>query len=206
MANAPQRNKRVIFVGAGVGAAFGLPATHELLDAVAHEGPGASAIAEELDEAYRYFYPVESSGAPGFRPNVVDFFSLLQAHIDLVYSEGGRLRAGSELPARALGLRLRRAIANVLGSRIGWKKLKNRLAERSEDLDEILKPGNIVIMTNWDVLLELYASIHGIRMRFQLPAASTDDVTLLKLHGGIDWGFRKDVRRAKGSSRHCANA
>lgn len=48
-----------------------------------------------------------------------------------------------------------------------------------------MKPGNIIVTSNWDFILERYAQSHMIPLR--LSVYGETEVVLLKLHGSIDW-------------------
>jgi hypothetical protein len=50
----------------------------------------------------------------------------------------------------------------------------------------MLSPGNVVITRNWDLFIEWYASIRGIRLRLGGWPSDTN-LTLIKLHGSVDW-------------------
>jgi hypothetical protein len=67
-------------------------------------------------------------------------------------------------------------------------------------LDEIVQPGNIVITSNWDVLLERYASLHRVPVR--LAEGGPDELTLLKLHGSIDWCLGEHARKTGNTANY----
>src|SRR3954454_7825875 len=154
MARAPDRTRDTYFLGAGFSRAIGLPNTAELLSEV-HKLAKRNGlkIEEQLRAAYRYFYPEE---ARTFVPDVVDFFSVLRANEDVARGMPGAF-AHPEL----LG-ELRLAIARLLCEQLrelqipasGWKAL-----------DRIVKPGSVVITSNWDLFVEHYARCRGIPMR-----------------------------------------
>jgi hypothetical protein len=182
MARAPDRKRDTYFLGAGFSRSVGLPNTAELLSEVhALAQRDGLAIESQLREAYRYFYPEE---ATSFVPEVVDFFSVLRAHEDVARNMPGSFKH----PALLNELRL--MIVRLLCERTrhlvipddGWPKV-----------DKILTPGHVVITSNWDLFVEYYAACWGIPLR--LGGKPDDDhVTLLKLHGSIDW-TRPDARQ-----------
>lgn len=184
-ARAPKRSSVTYFVGAGVGAAFGVPNTQELLDAVhrlgeeTHTWAASKNLGKRLEEAYRYFYPLEKGTDAGFRPNVVDFFSVLKTFSEISHGLPGKLEGTAELLAD-----LRRAVANVLINAL--RAVDDALGVEQPELHEILTPGNLVITTNWDLLLERYAQKHRIPVRHTLKKPESE-VTLVKLHGSVDW-------------------
>lgn len=131
-------------------------------------------LISHLKAGYKYFYPEE---APTFVPEVVDFFSVLRAYEDVARG----LPSGFKHPSLLADLRF--AIALLVCDRVrniaipddGWPAL-----------DKILTPGNVVITSNWDLFVEWYAARRDIRLR--IGGAPQDDVlTLIKLHGSIDW-------------------
>jgi hypothetical protein len=62
------------------------------------------------------------------------------------------------------------------------------------NVDRIVRPGRVVITNNWDLFIEHYARLRGVPLRLG-GRPSEDHLTLLKLHGSIDWTLR-DHRRA----------
>lgn len=195
MARTPARTSDVYFVGAGLASAFGVPNTQQLLDSVhalAETNPywsTTTAIGERLEAAYEYFYPIQGSFDSGFRPNVVDFFSVLKTYESVSQGLPGRLEG-----TRDLMRDLRRALANVLVNHL--READATLQRSQPALNEILTPGNLVVTSNWDFLLERYAQHHRIPLRHSIQEPG-EEVTLLKLHGSIDWCMRSECRRQR---------
>jgi hypothetical protein len=175
MARAPDRRLDTYFLGAGFSRSVGLPNTAELLTQV-HDlakDHGLN-LDDDLRDAYRYFYPEE---ARSFIPEVVDFFSVLRANEDVARGMPGAFEHPGLLPE------LRLAVARLLCERLrgiaipdtGWT-----------NVDRIVKTGQVVITSNWDLFVEHYARERRIPLRLGgIP--SDDHVTLIKLHGSIDW-------------------
>lgn len=183
MARPPDRKRAVFFLGAGLGCAAGLPNTAALLASV-HELALANPvwgisknIEHRLAEAYKFFYPDKGAS---FRPNVVDFFSVLTA-----YNQIDRKGLPDGFPDRELLADLKFAIVHVLCEVL--RELDDpTLAAPHELLDRMLVPGNVVITTNWDRLVERSAEARGVKYRLcGLPTDS--ELLILKLHGSIDW-------------------
>lgn len=183
MARPPDRKREVYFLGAGFSCAAGLPNTAALLAAVhalaqANVAWGISKnIESRLEDAYAFFYPDKGDG---FRPEVVDFFSVLTA-----YNQIDRTGLPDGFPDRELLADLRFAIVHVL-----CEALRNLddvvLAADHDLLDRMVQPGNVVITTNWDNLVERIAAARFVRYRLcGLPNDS--ELLVLKLHGSIDW-------------------
>ncbi len=183
MTRAPDRRWDVYFLGAGFGCAGGLPNTAALLDRVhdlasAKPAWGVSKDLEaRLDDAYGFFYPDKGSG---FRPEVVDFFSVLSAYLQI---DQGGLPEG--FPDRPLLADLRFAIVHVLCDRL--RLLDDADMRAGHDLvDQMVQPGRVIITTNWDTLPERLAESRGIPYRLSGPPKDAE-LTILKLHGSIDW-------------------
>ena len=202
MARAPRRTAKTYFVGAGLGSAFGIPNTQQLLEEVhslaANENSWASTkrLGERLEEAYEYLYPIEKKADTGFRPNVVDFFSVIKTYSQVAKGLPGIL-AGTE----ELQLDLKKALANVLVNKM--RAANPDIEKEQPELARILTPGNLVVTTNWDLLLERYAQLHQLPLRHRLQD-SEHEVTLIKLHGSIDWCLRKDCRKTVTRSQYAA--
>jgi hypothetical protein len=183
MARAPDRKWNSYFLGAGFSRSVGLPNTAELLtDVHALAKRDGLVLEEHLKAAYRYFYPEE---AQSFVPEVVDFFSVLRAHEDVAKGMPGAFAH----PELLNDLRL--AIARLL-------------CERTRDLsipedgwagvERIIRPGSVIITSNWDLFVESYAHHRGIPLRLG-GQPGEDHVTLLKLHGSVDWSHTDHRRR-----------
>jgi hypothetical protein len=181
-ANIPQRTRDVFFLGAGFSRALGLPNTAELLTEVHRLAKARNLlIGRKLRAAYKFFYPEE---AKSFVPDVVDFFSVLRAYEDVAGGADGstaRFPGGFKHPGLLTELRL--IVVRLLCDRlrqievpaVGWATV-----------EQMLKPGNIVVTSNWDLFVEWYAACRKIRLRLGgTPDNST--LTLIKLHGSVDW-------------------
>jgi hypothetical protein len=182
MSRAPERKWETYFVGAGFSRSVGLPNTAELLTEV-HElaRREALSVSDRLRDAYRYFYPEE---AKSFVPEAVDFFSVLRANEDVAYGMPGAF----EHPALLNELRL--AVARLLCEKTRDLLIPDR---GWPNVDRIVQPGRVIITSNWDLFVEHYAAVRGVPLR--LGGQPDDDhVTLLKLHGSVDWTHR-DHRR-----------
>lgn len=191
MARSPDRKRNVFFLGAGFGKAAGLPNTAELLTAV-HDLSEASKhwgvsqkLGDRLETAYVYFYPNHGSK---FRPEVSDFFSVLSTYA--VIARGG-LPQG--FPDRRLLVDLKFAITKILSDHS--RAVGPSLADSHELLDKMVRPGNVIVTSNWDLLIERIAEMRKVPLR--LSGTPTDSaLALLKLHGSIDWTLRSDCKKA----------
>jgi hypothetical protein len=179
----PQRTRSVYFLGAGFSRALGLPNTAELLFEVhklARSQTPALTIDRKLRDAYKYFYPEE---ATGFVPDVVDFFSVLRAYEDVAVGDDGKPRFAGGFKHPGLLTELRLLVVRLLCDRLRQVQIS---PDGSPVLDEMLKPGNVVITSNWDLFVEWYARNRSVRLR--LGGDPEDQtLTLLKLHGSLDW-------------------
>jgi hypothetical protein len=176
----PTRDREVYFVGAGLSCALGLPNTPSLLEEILAlagrtQWLQGRALPRRVKDAIKYFYP--DGSYTGFRPDVVDFFSALRTYIDV-----GAGMPGGFKDAPSLFRDLKFAIAHLLVQRI--REVDQRITEH-DYLSGIVQPGKVIITSNWDVVIERFAQLRGIPVRY---SGSTEaGVVLLKLHGSIDW-------------------
>lgn len=181
MGKAPPRDRHVYFAGAGLSCAFGLPNTAALLTKIAEDPSiGSALLHSHLGEAYKALYP--DGDRRLFTPDTVDFFSSLQAFIDI----GAPGLPGVNLKeARELHRDLKFAITRLLVTVAKAAEASGKLASNAY-LDAVIQPGNVVITSNWDLLLERTAEVRGVPVR-RSGKPSASDMLLLKLHGSIDW-------------------
>jgi hypothetical protein len=169
-------------IGAGLSCALGVPNTASLVSAVMDayaKGPGwrHSGPLKRLPDSFRFFYP--DGGSRDFRPSAVDFFSTLKSYIDTAEGLPGGLKDAPELYRS-----LKFAIARIIIERL--RQCDGRLAVGSHDyLNRIVKPGNIVVTSNWDVAIERYAWHKGVPVRWS--GNDANELVVLKLHGSVDW-------------------
>ena len=196
----PDRNRSVYFVGAGLSRALGLPNTAELLTSVvslarrSKRWRQTERLPSRIDAASKYFYPDAEN--KGYRPDVVDFFSALRTYIDV----GAGLRGGFR-DAPELFRSLKFAIAQLLVD--STREIDAKLQQGHSFLSHIVRPGNVVVTSNWDLVLERYAALHQIPLR--LRGFDESEFVLLKLHGSIDWctyGRRSPSNTPTRTSRH----
>ena len=179
----------MFLLGAGFSKALGLPNTAELLVEV-HKLAEARALSinSRLKDAYKFFYPEESTT---FVPDVVDFFSVLRAYEDVAgITDSGQPRFAGGFRHTGLLRELRLIVVRLLCDRLREIDIP---ANGWPNVEQMLKPGNVVITSNWDLCVEWFAFSRGIRLRL---GGAPDDRTLvlIKLHGSLDWtepGFRK---------------
>ncbi|WP_439565374.1 SIR2 family protein [Microcella sp.] len=202
MAKAFNREQRVYFLGAGFSKAFGLPLTSELLQCLEslsrtaqgkflNGDAGRIDFTTRLEDILKSFYP---DGAQlGYRPTVVDFFSSLSTYIDLEGSFNDSSFPGQNPKAfmRLLKLGITRVLIDR--TRENYDKVRD-----STLLDEMVKPGSLIVTSNWDLLIEVAAKARAIPLRRSLSSSREQrsrEVTLLKLHGSIDWLLAGDRKR-----------
>lgn len=178
----PNRTRSVYFLGAGFSRALGLPNTAELLTEVHRlSDERGLAIGRKLRDAYSYFYPEE---ADAFVPDVVDFFSVLRAYEDVAgIADGGTPRFPGGFSHPGLLTELRMVVVRLLCERLRQIQVPD---EGWASVDAMMRPGNVIITSNWDLFLEWYARCQGIRLRLG-GAAADNTLTVLKLHGSLDW-------------------
>jgi hypothetical protein len=195
----PNRVYRTLFLGAGASKAADLPLTEELLRKVL-DSPGSTetwhryrtrkAWTQTLTDAFRVLYP--DGEATGFRPSVVDFFTVLEVVADV---HEGRERL--PLPAQALLRDLRCEIALGLEEALPASTPTTQPHYKWFEND----PPAIVITTNWDTVIERAALAAGLKVRLTWPRdrrnrrwskLRKNELLILKLHGSTDWGIARD--------------
>jgi len=191
MGKAPTRSHPVYFLGAGFSKGFGLPLTSELLqclEELADRSEGkflneGQQLSVRLKAVFKSFYPDGEHN--GFRPSVVDFFASLSTYVDLSRSFNSTSFPGGN-PAAFLRL-LKLGIARIL---IDRTRDEFESVLKSKELDKVVHPGVIVITSNWDPLVEAVARAKNVPLRRALPTTRKErgnELTLLKLHGSVDW-------------------
>jgi len=182
----------VFFVGAGLSCAFGVPNTPSLINEVlsfSYTKPGKwlrdESFKARLDQAFQFFYP--DADHAGFQPDVVDFFSTLRTYLDV----GAGLVGTGFNEAPELYRLLRRAIAQLLIYRT--RDVDAETLRDNAYLNRMIQPGNIIITSNWDQMIERHANLRQLRLRLSSAGRhfNDDEVTLLKLHGSVDWTMNK---------------
>ena len=115
-------------------------------------------------------------------PDVVDFFSSLRTYLDV-----GAGLPGGFADAPHLYRALKIAIAQLLIKKL--KQCEPALRSGHAYLDEVVKPGNVVVTSNWDVLIERYARLHSVPVRLS-GMGEAEELAVLKLHGSLigAWG------------------
>ena len=187
----PRRDRDLYFAGAGLSCAASLPNTPSLLDEVLRLAEHKVWLVTErlpnrLEDAFEFFYPDATN--EGFRPGVVDFFSALRTFVDI----GSGFRGTGFSDAPDLYRTLKFAIAHLLIERLRDVKDENLRSHRY--LDEIVRPGTVIITSNWDLLIERAAQLKGVPVRL-LGRPDATSVLLLKLHGSLDWCSSFNAKR-----------
>jgi len=143
-------------------------------------------LAQRLDKAFRFFYPDAVNA--GYRPDVVDFFSALRTYLDV-----GAGLPGGFADAPHLYRSLKSAIAHLLILKL--RTCDKTLKASHAYLERIVQPGNFIITSNWDLLIERYAQLHGVPLRHS-GSGGPEELVLLKLHGSIDWCLGRHMTRS----------
>jgi len=119
---------------------------------------------------------------------VVDFFSALRTYLDV-----GAGLPGGFTDAPHLFRSLKSAIAHLLIIKL--RACNNTLKAGHPYLDQMVRPGNFIITSNWDLLIERYAQLHHVPLRHS-GWGGPEEVVLLKLHGSIDWCLGRHMTRS----------
>ena len=150
MGSAPRRDRTVYFVGAGLSCAFGLPNTAALLRDIRDAAKSGASLPsmQTLKDAFKALYP--EGNKTDFLPDTVDFFSVLQAYIDIGAPglAGVRLKDANEL-RRDLKMSIVHLLINCQREAEGGPKFKSNAY-----LDEVVREGAVVVTTNWDLMIE----------------------------------------------------
>lgn len=205
----PSRRLRVQFLGAGASKAAGLPLTEELLEHIwPRESTGAwhqvhseTRWSHLLSDATRTLYP--QGGSPGFRPQVADFFTVLEV---VAQVHEGRER----LPLHAADLLrdLRTEVALGLAQSVRGLVVRDRASSHPSSWPHrswmgSMEPVDVVITSNWDTAAESAGVLERRSVRFAWPRDTNSNrvsklhrggVVVLKLHGSTDWGLRRLAR------------
>src|SRR5882724_10735605 len=97
----PERNRQIYMVGAGLSVAMGLPNTAALVATVLdeyakHPNWRHSGALKGVKDAFKFFYP--DGGNKDFRPDAVDFFSMLKSYIETAeHQQPGGLKDAIDL-------------------------------------------------------------------------------------------------------------
>jgi hypothetical protein len=188
----PVRDKDVFIVGAGLSSAFGMPNTPALISALirfASTPAGAVWKRPEVDlvnklrTAFEFFYPDAKDRHNGYQPDVVDFFSTLKTFLEVGSGWAGTGLDDSPELYRAL----KRAITHLMIVR--GREIDDAVLRTHPYMTRMVRPGNIIVTTNWDTLIERFAELNAIPLRLTSRSQKfgSDEVVLLKLHGSIDW-------------------
>lgn len=184
----PPRDTKVWFFGAGMSSVFGLPNTPALLKEL--ETALRPELKARLHAAYEFLYP--DAAFDHYQPDVVDFFSSLSAFVGVGTGWPGTGLKDSQTLLREL----RREIAHLLIRRT--KDIGDARVRDHSYLNDVVQPGHVVVTTNWDPIVERHAELRGIPLRRARESGkfSATGVTLLKLHGSVDWTTNQTVKRA----------
>ena len=102
-------------------------------------------------------------------------------------------------PDRGLLIDLKFAITKILSDRS--KPIASALGKNHSVVDSLIQPGNVIVTSNWDLLVEKAAAVRGVPLRLS-GAPSDTRLTLLKLHGSIDWTLRPDCKKRVGAANY----
>ncbi len=140
-------------------------------------------LGTELKDAFKAFYP--DGEDKGFTPDAVDFFSTLHSYVEVCAGYPGSLSNTADFFRR-----LKFGIAYLLTKRL--RDVDAKLVQGSDYLDQIVRPGNIVVTSNWDFGIEHYARLKGVPVRWR--GHRDNELVVLKLHGSIDWALGLHAR------------
>lgn len=181
---------RVFVLGAGVSKSYGGPLTNQLLtesmDRVRNRG-GYIRIARRIDDVLAYAFPVYNP-CQGIYPNIEEVLSMLDVWKEFnssiqkepMYSDF----AIEEVDRWILRLVTEQLIP--LSNNIRKDSPITKFAKR-------LKKSDVIITFNWDLGIEKALDLVDRDWEYFWDPKSRGPVTLLKVHGSIDWFRTEDL-------------
>lgn len=183
-------SKRKVYVlGAGFSKNFGLPLADELLALLVKESNNGYFV-NRINVACRNFYPSFRDAFANY-PNVEDFYNYYYSLMNYysLWSSGPNKFVRNFVPEFVFEV-----------SKYIDRKAKNICNNKEFYIEKFCKGLNlsdIIITFNWDNILEKYLEKYRIPYSFQL-LPDLKKVTLLKLHGSIDWiKVDKSIKNSK---------
>ncbi|NDQ55746.1 MAG: hypothetical protein GZ088_01580 [Acidipila sp.] len=181
--------KRVFILGAGASKACGLPLTNELLPDIV-SSLGTKPVRKRALNFIKYLYPYFEL-TWGNYPNVEELLSLMDVYVEF----SKKVKSSHKFEpdeVEELKDELLTAISVSLSERTAKVKIQNTQFFR---LAQIMRPGDVVVSFNWDVLLESALTELKRGWNYELKG---DKLALLKPHGSVDW-FDGETTRIKAS-------
>ena len=183
----------VYIFGAGASAACGIPVAKDILRAAVLRLCDESAEkAREVHKLLAYLYPAFDKHLRTY-PNIEDFLNLLEMakqfnSEDFIESSiwpESRLNTVSDITLKA--------VTDYL-----WDFMENKETYKlvRDFAEEAIKCGDVIITFNWDTTLEHALHLHRDEPTFVYKYSrprKSDELTVLKPHGSIDWFRMKDV-------------
>jgi hypothetical protein len=166
---------RVFVLGSGFSASMGLPTLMNLF-------PEVLALPEREDEgdkentqdALAFLYPeFRRNGEPASLPPFEEFLSLVMAAEDLSFFDEGYWE------------KHRKSVLRLLTDCIARKAFKAEKSPLLRAFVRRLQDGDVILTFNWDTLIE--KELRTQRRRLNSRQRDSSAVTVIKLHGSLDW-------------------
>lgn len=170
--------KRVFVLGAGASKACGLPLTNELLPNVL-PSLGTKSVRKRALAFIKYLYPYFEPGWGNY-PNVEELLSLMDVYVQF----SPKVKSSHKFDpddVEELKDELLAAISVCLLERTANVKIQSTQFFR---LAQVMRPGDVVVSFNWDLLLESALTDLKRDWNYELK---DDKLALLKPHGSVDW-------------------
>ncbi|MEK6715444.1 MAG: SIR2 family protein [Candidatus Omnitrophota bacterium] len=171
---------RVFVLGSGFSASLGLPTLNNLFKDMMSSPVRDEGDKEEIYNALKILYPHFETGAGSSYPSYEEFLSLIFLAKDF---EGAFYEEGYWEQKEKGALRIL----------IDYIVDKSQIAESSELLLSFinnLNNSDVVITFNWDNLIE--RSLFNQKRKINFKGRDDGSVTVLKLHGSINWQLIPD--------------
>jgi hypothetical protein len=171
-------DRKIYILGAGFSKTFGLPLASEFLLRLSEESENKMFI-HRIDSTCRQFYPTFVSACKNY-PNIEDFFNYN-------YSLTNYVRLWGDYSNKYVD----NFISEFVFEIADYLNKKSRSLNSTHEyyLDKFcskVNPGDVIITFNWDTILERFLEKKKKKISF-LFVENSEDITILKLHGSIDW-------------------
>jgi hypothetical protein len=173
-----KKTSRVFVLGAGASRACGIPLAGELLRTIIEENHLRKK--SRVLELLRYLYP-RFDARWGNYPNIEEFLSLLESTITF----NDKVKTSHKFQTAEIeGLR-DDVLMGIAARLLRDDPTQVVLGTPLLSLAALLRPSDVVVTFNWDLLLE--AALFSSGTENWSYRGSTSKLTILKPHGSVDW-------------------
>lgn len=196
MSDAQHPGFRIYILGAGFSRPAGLPLATELFTAVCARIEGQYGTNTKFDrDLHDYLDYCNDCGVQGQSKDALDI-EMFMSYLDIEHYLGLRGSETWSQEGNESQLMIRRAIGAVIHDRT---PLPDKLPDYFYRFAELLSPHDIVLTFNYDLVVEAALTQVGkpfrrfpyryksVNQHGGVLDSDTEEVTLLKLHGSLDW-------------------